>query len=117
MNIILIVLLTFFIILSCIVSYLYVKSVRKYKDTNFTPFFMGRITPFTVANEASLANNKSALELVIQFLEHKLHAKVSELVELHESDKHANICRGEVNMLRTLRTEFTSLKNKKLKEQ
>jgi hypothetical protein len=54
---------------------------------------MGRITPFTNEHEESLANYKSALELVIQLLEHKLHAKVSDLVEYHESDKKANVCR------------------------
>lgn len=76
---------------------------------------MGRITPFTKENEDALSNYKSSLELVIQLLEYKLHAKVSDLVEYHENDKKANVCRGEINMLRILRTEFTSLKNKKLK--
>lgn len=93
MSIVLLIALAITSIATIIFVYLYVQLTKKYADTNFTPFFMGRITPFTKENEESLSGNKAALELTIQLMEHKLHAKVSELVEFHESDKKANVCR------------------------
>ena len=75
------------IILLCIIgvlAYVYYRSLQKYKATNFTPFIVGRISPWTTPQEEALVNSKSALELTIQFLEHKLNHTMTALVESTE---------------------------------
>lgn len=59
MNVILIVGLIVTTISSIIFIYLYLRLSKKHHDTNFTPFFMGRITPFTRENEEALSINKA----------------------------------------------------------
>jgi hypothetical protein len=100
-----------------VIWYLYYRSIKKYKNTNFTPFILGRIAPWTTPQEEALCNSKAALELVIQFLEHKLNISMTDLVDQEKEWPWAYMTRWEMRMLRTLRTEFTALKNKKLKEQ
>lgn len=58
MNVILIIGLIATTISSIIFIYLYLRISKKYSDTNFTPFFMGRITPFTKENEDTLSVSK-----------------------------------------------------------
>ena len=114
MNVIIIISLLCIIV---VLWYLYDKALRKYKSTNFIPFIVWRISPWTVPQEEALSNSKAALELMIQFLEHKLNTSMTALVESTEGSTDATLIRWEMRMLRTLRTELTALKNKKMKEQ
>ena len=116
MNVILLIVPILLVIIA-ILWYLYYQSLQRYKSTNFTPFIVGRISPWTIPQEEALSNSKATLELMIQFLEHKLNASMTALVESIEWSTNATLIRWEMRMLRTLRTELTALKNKKLKEQ
>ena len=114
MNVIIIISLLCIIV---VLWYLYSQSLRKYKSTNFTPFLVGRIAPWTTPQEEALCNSKATLELMIQFLEHKLNMTMTNLVDATEDTSECYMIRWEMRMLRILRTELTALKNKKLKEQ
>lgn len=58
MNVILSIVLIVTSISSIIFAILYFRMSKKYSSTNFTPFFMGRITPFTKDDEEALSMSK-----------------------------------------------------------